>query len=167
MSAAQYYNSQEPQQNYQPPYQPPQQQQQQQYGQSYQPQQYGNYEQQQPKQGGYVPPPGPPPNGNYNMKPSQPYAQAQPPNGGYAENGGGNMYGDTAPFSQANEKTGARFSPKKRLNDPIPLVLFIATIAGWAVVSGIAIKSFVDVNGLGGGFGKASQGGTGTAITLD
>lgn len=104
------------------------------------------------------------------MKPSAPYAPPPPgpppPNGGYAENGG-NGYQDTAPFSQATEKTGARFSPKKRLNDPIFLVLFIAAVAGFAVLSGIAIKGFVDVNGLGGGFGDRQQGGTGSIITLN
>lgn len=77
------------------------------------------------------------------------------------------MYGDTAPFSQANEKTGERLNPKKRLNDPIPLIFYIASLAGFAVLSGIAIKSFIDVNGLGGGFGDNTQGGTGSSITLD
>lgn len=77
------------------------------------------------------------------------------------------MYGDTAPFSQVNEKTGERMNPKKRLNDPIPLVLYIASLAGFAVLSGIAIKSFIDVNGLNGGFGDSAQGGTGSSITLN
>lgn len=58
-------------------------------------------------------------------------------------------------------------APKPRLNDPIFLALFIASVAGFAVLSGIAIKTFVDVNGLGGGLGNARQGGTGTAVTLD
>ena len=105
------------------------------------------------------------------MKPSQPYAPPTqtPPQQQYAppsnpENGGGAQYGDTAPFSQANEKTGARFSPKKRLNDPIFLALFIAAFAGFCVLSGIAISAFIKQDGLGGGFGKG-QGGN--SATLD
>lgn len=118
---------------------------------------------------------------NYGMKPSQPYAapsappppsQAQP----QAQNFSSANYGnteqqqqaayDTAPFSQADEKTGPRFAPRKRINDIIPLVLFIAAIAGFAVLSGIAIKTFVSVNGLGGAVG-GGRGRTGTAVTLD
>ncbi|WWD02756.1 protein PNS1 [Kwoniella europaea PYCC6329] len=113
--------------------------------------------------------------GQYGMKPSQPYAPPQPPpqqqgygdNSYHPESGGPPAYADTAPFSQANEKTGQRLNPKKRLNDPIFLVLFLAALAGFAVVSGIAIKSFVEVGGLGGGFGNGSQGGTGSSVTLD
>ncbi|WVQ67890.1 protein PNS1 [Kwoniella botswanensis] len=113
--------------------------------------------------------------GQYGMKPSQPYAPPQPPpqqpgygdNSYHPESGGPPAYVDTAPFSQANEKTGQRLNPRKRLNDPIFLVLFLAALAGFAVVSGIAIKSFVEVGGLGGGFGNGSQGGTGSSVTLD
>lgn len=122
--------------------------------------------------------------GDWSMKPSQPYADQSyappsgpphgqsypPPSGppqGDAEYGGGNKYGDTAPFSQATEKTGARFRPKARLKDPIFLVLFIAVVAGWAVLSALAIRTFSDLNGLGGGMGNATQGGTGSSITLD
>ena len=146
MSAQQYYNSQQqPSQDYQPPYNP----------------QYNNAYPQGP------PPPQGQNNGNWGMKPPQSYAP--PPNPPPPGNGeyGGNPYGDTAPFSQATEKTGERFKPRKRLNDPIFLILFIANLAGFAVLSGIAIKSFIDVNGLGGGFGDATQGGTGSSITLD
>ncbi|WWD17512.1 protein PNS1 [Kwoniella shandongensis] len=174
MSAAQYYqggddNGYQNQQGY--TQQPPQA-----YGQDRQqphyapppgpPQGQGGYAPQQ----GYAPPPGPPqqsyappPPTNYGMKPSQPYAATNPETNGQPNY----QYQDTAPFSQANEKTGQRLNPRKRLNDPIPLVLFIAAIAGWAVVSAIAIKSFVDVNGLGGGFGNIGSGRTGTSVTLD
>lgn len=107
----------------------------------------------------YVPPQGQAP--NYNMRPSQPYASTNP------ETGGQPVYQDTAPFSQANEKTGERMNPRKRVNDIIPLILFIAAVIGFAVVSGIAIHSFVQVNGLGGGMGDSSIGRTGTSITLD
>jgi hypothetical protein len=113
------------------------------------------------------------------MKPSEPYAA--PPNpppqqyntNGIAEYGNGNNFGagkeynDTAPYSQATEETGPRFRPKKRLNDVIPLVLFIAAVVGFAVVSGIAINTFIKYNGLSGGFGGRQQGGTGSAVTLN
>lgn len=102
------------------------------------------------------------------MKPSQPYqTNGEYKNSNNPENGAPPAYQDTAPFSQATEKTGARLNPRKRLNDPIFLVLFIASIGGFAAVSAIAIKSFVEVNGLGGGFGNVSQGGTGNSATLD
>jgi hypothetical protein len=107
------------------------------------------------------------------MKPSQPYAAPPPPaqNQQYVQNNpetnGQQSFSDTAPFSQANEKTGARFAPKKRLNDVAFLILFIAAIGGFAALSGIAISSFVKLNGLGGGFGNGNQGGTGTGATLD
>lgn len=108
-------------------------------------------------------------NNNYGMKPSQPYAAGQgPDNNGYAENQAAPYKAnDTAPFSQATEKTGARFQPRKRLNDPIFLVLFIAAVAGFAVVSGLSISTFIQQNGLGGGFGNAAQGRTGSRVTLD
>ncbi|WVQ99212.1 protein PNS1 [Kwoniella sp. CBS 9459] len=150
------------------------------YGQ--QPQGYNSYGQQYPQQPQYGAPSGPPPPvaqppQNYGMKPSQPYAPPPPPaqqqngynaNAGNPEAGGGaGSWGDTAPFSQQTEKTGQRLNPRKRLNDPIPLALFIAAIAGWVVVSAIAIRSFVNVNGLGGGFGNVGQGETGSSTTLN
>jgi hypothetical protein len=117
---------------------------------------------------------------DYSMKQSQPYANSYPPPAGppqgqpgqpqYGQDpeyGGGNKFGDTAPFSQATEKTGARFRPKSRLRDPIFLFLFIAAIAGWIVLSVISLRTFVSLDGLGGGLGNTRQGGTGTAITLD
>ena len=189
MSAAQYFS--EDQGNQQPPTQEGERgfvpgQYGQSYPQGYQGQGYGN-NQYAPPQGHPPPGPGPGPqgqgNGNWGMKPSEPYAQGQyqqpppqtqqyhqhpPPAQAQAqvnpENGGGNMYGDTAPFSQANEKTGARFKPRKRLNDPIFLVLFLASFAGFCVLSGIAISEFIQQNGLGGGLG---QGEGGDSATLD
>jgi hypothetical protein len=106
------------------------------------------------------------------MKPSAPYAPASnqqppPPDQGYAESQAPPGYNDTAPFSQANEKTGPRFAPRPRLNDPIFLVLFIASVVGFAVVSGIAISTFVKYNGLGGGFGSSAVGQTGNSVVLD
>lgn len=95
------------------------------------------------------------------MKPSAPYA---PQNHGDAEFQPQNIP-DSAPFSQANEKTGERMNPKPRLNDIIPLVLFIATFIGFVVVSALALRDFSSVDGLGGGFGSGS-GGSGTTLNL-
>lgn len=168
MSAQEYYN-QGPPQGYngaQPQPQPPQQ--------GYYNNNKANAQQQ------YAPPSGlphphpqqPQPQPQYGMKPSAPYApasnqQAAPPDQGYAESQGPPGYNDTAPFSQANEKTGPRFAPRPRLNDPIFLVLFIASVVGFAVVSGIAISTFVKYNGLGGGFGSSAVGQTGNSVVLD
>jgi hypothetical protein len=100
------------------------------------------------------------PNGSYGMTPSAPYAQTND-----AESFHPQTYEDTAPFSQANEKTGERMNPKPRFNDIIPLVLFILTFAGFVVVSALALKDFSSVNGLGGGFGRGS-GGSSTTLNL-
>lgn len=94
------------------------------------------------------------------MKPSQPYAQ----NGPQAEFQPQN-YQDTAPFSQADEKTGQRMNPKARFNDIIPLVLFIATFIGFVVVSVLALRDFSLFDGLGGGVGSAN-GGSATTLNL-
>jgi hypothetical protein len=98
--------------------------------------------------------------GNYNMTPSAPYAATNDAESFHPQN-----YEDTAPFSQANEKTGERMNPKPRFNDIIPLILFIATFAGFVVVSALALKDFSAVDGLGGGFGRGS-GGSSTTLNL-
>ncbi|KAK4688034.1 hypothetical protein P7C73_g2079, partial [Tremellales sp. Uapishka_1] len=140
MSAAQYYQEGQNGSGYQPPVGGP-------------PQQRQQYQEQYPQQQQYQPPSQPPPT----MNGSAPYAnEAAPP-----------PYKDTAPFTQATEKTGQRLNPRKRLNDPIFLILFLANVAGFAVLSGIAINSFIAVNGDGGGLGNDLQGGTGTSATLD
>ncbi|KAJ6625642.1 plasma-membrane choline transporter-domain-containing protein, partial [Mycena sp. CBHHK59/15] len=59
---------------------------------------------------------------------------------------------------------GDRFKPKKRINDPIVLVLFVLQFLGFAALSGIAISSWIKDGGLGGGLGK---GNTGTAVSLN
>ncbi|OBZ70731.1 Protein PNS1 [Grifola frondosa] len=59
---------------------------------------------------------------------------------------------------------GDRFKPKKRINDPIFLILFIAQHAGFAVLSVIVISKWVTTGGLGGGIGG---GNTGNAVTLN
>ncbi len=134
---------------------------------------YGQQQQGYPQQ--YPPPPGPPqgyPNqqGPYNPGQSQPYAQPyQAPENGYKSEKGTGEY--------------ERFKPKKRINDPIFLVLFLAQVcrlcpnvacrrkltvslqfAGFVVVSAIAIKAWIGQGGLGGGVGGKA---TGSSVTLD
>lgn len=148
--AAQQYNTQSHQQNYPPP--------------------TNEYNSHNNHNGNYSQAP-PPPQGQgqgYGMKPSAPYAPPPPPqNQQAAEYGNGGQPYDNAPFSQADEKTGPRFAPRKRINDIIPLVLFIAAIAGFAVLSGIAIRTFIQVNGLTGSGVGVGGGRTGSAVTLN
>ncbi|KAF9049737.1 plasma-membrane choline transporter-domain-containing protein [Panaeolus papilionaceus] len=61
---------------------------------------------------------------------------------------------------------GERFKPKKRINDPIFLILFVLQFVGFAVLSAIALKTWVSSGGLGGGLGKPG-GQTGAAVTLN
>jgi preprotein translocase subunit SecG len=73
-------------------------------------------------------------------------------------------------MATANEKvdqSGERFKPKRRLRDPFFLIFFIATLLGFAALSGIVLHNYSKYNGLGGGVGNSSQGGTGTSVTLD
>ncbi|KAJ9111755.1 hypothetical protein QFC22_006414 [Naganishia vaughanmartiniae] len=65
--------------------------------------------------------------------------------------------------SDGNEKTGQRFRPKKRFNDPIFAILFIACFIGFVALSAIVIRQFVKYGGGGGGFGDIG----GTSATLD
>ncbi|KAJ7346621.1 plasma-membrane choline transporter-domain-containing protein [Mycena albidolilacea] len=57
-----------------------------------------------------------------------------------------------------------RFKPKKRINDPIFLILFVLQFLGFVAVSGIAISQWVKSGGLGGGLGKTH---TGTSVSLN
>ncbi|EPQ57025.1 DUF580-domain-containing protein [Gloeophyllum trabeum ATCC 11539] len=86
---------------------------------------------------------------------SQPYAQTN-----YPPYGGDGGYGGDV----KNPYEGDRFKPKKRINDPIFLILFVAQFAGFVVVSALAISEWVKSGGLGGGLGSGS---TGTGVTLD
>ncbi|TFK44695.1 plasma-membrane choline transporter-domain-containing protein [Crucibulum laeve] len=61
---------------------------------------------------------------------------------------------------------GDRFKPKKRINDPIFLILFVLQFLGFAALSGIALNSWISEGGLGGGLGKTG-GKTGAAVTLN
>ncbi|KAF8345826.1 plasma-membrane choline transporter-domain-containing protein [Amanita rubescens] len=61
---------------------------------------------------------------------------------------------------------GDRFRPRKRINDPIFLVLFILQLLGFAALSGIAISSWISNGGLGGGLGKGGVK-TGIPVTLN
>ncbi|KAJ7594027.1 plasma-membrane choline transporter-domain-containing protein [Mycena floridula] len=59
---------------------------------------------------------------------------------------------------------GDRFKPKKKINDPVFLVLFVLQFLGFCALAGITIASFVTGGGLGGGLGKDS---TGNSVTLN
>lgn len=119
-----------------------------------------------------------PPQGQYNAPP--------PPQGQYNGNGNGNGYNPNgnANYSGGNgyqepsygteggkqdnpPQPGERFEPKKRLRDPIFLVLFLASTLGFAALSGIVLNNYNKYSGLGGGVGNGTQGGTGTGVTLD
>ncbi|PPQ98607.1 hypothetical protein CVT24_003940 [Panaeolus cyanescens] len=97
----------------------------------------------------------------YEPTPSAPYPGPTP---GYAQQyypPPQNSYGDIKdPYE------GERFKPKKRINDPIFLILFVLQFVGFAVLSAIALKTWVSSGGLGGGIGK-SGGQTGAAVTLN
>ncbi|KAG2015548.1 integral to plasma membrane protein [Coprinopsis cinerea AmutBmut pab1-1] len=95
-----------------------------------------------------APYPGPTPTYNHAYAPTPP---AYPPTyGGDVKN----------PFEND------RFKPKKKINDPIFLILFILQLLGFAALSGVALKSWIDEGGLGGGIGKTG-GKTGSAVTLN
>ncbi|KAI0779551.1 plasma-membrane choline transporter-domain-containing protein [Fomes fomentarius] len=100
------------------------------------------------------PAPGPTPNYAPNYPPQGSYDQ---PAYGQGEYGGG--YSD-----QKDPYAGERFKPKKRINDPIFLILFIAQLVGFIIISVITVSKFANTGGLGGGVGKGS---TGTGVTLD
>jgi hypothetical protein len=134
---------------------------------------YNNYgQQQQQQQQPYYAPPfqGYPQNGQQYMPPlnnsvppvtamhsSQPYAEPQ-----YAANMNADIAGKANP-AQAEH----RFKPKKKLNDPVFLILFLAVFAGMIVVAALAIRQFVKYNGGNGGFGDGGQGGTGISTSLN
>jgi len=65
-----------------------------------------------------------------------------------------------------NPYEGGRFKPKKTINDPIFLILFILQLLGFAALSGISLNTWISQGGLGGGLGKEG-GQTGTAVTLN
>ncbi|KAK7057181.1 plasma-membrane choline transporter-domain-containing protein [Favolaschia claudopus] len=102
---------------------------------------------------------------NNNQYQSNPYQPGAPPGPSpeyatqYAPPPPQPFYNDTkSPYEND------RFKPKKRINDPIILVLFILQFAGFVVVSAISISSWVKDGGLGGGLGK---GNTGTSVSLN
>lgn len=53
---------------------------------------------------------------------------------------------------------------QQRVNDIIPLILYLATVFGFAAVSGIALHAYAQNGGLGGGLGS---GDTGSSVTLN
>ncbi|KAI0369721.1 DUF580-domain-containing protein [Pilatotrama ljubarskyi] len=91
--------------------------------------------------------------------PAPVYAQSYappPPQPAYGQGGYGGDY--KSPYE------GERFKPKKRINDPIFLILFIAQLVGFIIISAITISKFSSSGGLGGGVGSDN---TGTRVTLD
>ncbi|KAF7428148.1 putative choline transporter, neither null mutation nor overexpression affects choline transport [Pleurotus ostreatus] len=71
----------------------------------------------------------------------------------------GPVYGDSKdPYE------GDRFKPKKTINDPVFLALFIIQFIGFAGLSGYVLNAWISAGGLGGGLGKGS---TGTSVTLN
>ncbi|KAF8625430.1 hypothetical protein AX15_005390 [Amanita polypyramis BW_CC] len=69
-------------------------------------------------------------------------------------------------YNSKSPYEGDRFRPRKRVNDPILLVLFILQLLGFAALSGIAISSWISNGGLGGGVGKGGVK-TGIPVTLN
>ncbi|KAI5117779.1 hypothetical protein M0805_000422 [Coniferiporia weirii] len=93
----------------------------------------------------------------YPMNVSHPYAPST-----------GGPYNITDQYYNADYKSRdeQRFKPKKRINDPVFLVLFIAQLVGFSVVSGIVLSEWISSGGLGGGLGGGSNGeGAGTSVT--
>ncbi|KAJ9105586.1 hypothetical protein QFC19_003568 [Naganishia cerealis] len=125
----------------------------------------------QAMQGGYAPPPPSGQQAQYqyaapSMPPTAPYAEPAtqypvPPSNDYNPNVPTN--GGQYAVSDGNEKTGQRFRPKRRFNDPIFAILFVACFIGFVVLSALTIRQFVKYSGGGGGFGNIG----GTTATLD
>ncbi|TFK20956.1 DUF580-domain-containing protein [Coprinopsis marcescibilis] len=59
-----------------------------------------------------------------------------------------------------------RFQPKKKINDPVFLVLFILQVLGFAALSGVALHTWIQEGGLGGGLGKEGAS-SGSPVTLN
>ncbi|KAG6852417.1 hypothetical protein C0991_012199 [Blastosporella zonata] len=99
--------------------------------------------------------------------------QVQQPYPGPTPNYGGGYAGyapeQPAPpptYDQKSPYEGDRFKPKRTINDPIFLVLFVLQLLGFSALSGIVLNSWISTGGLGGGLGK-SGGQSGTAVTLN
>ncbi|KAI0062896.1 DUF580-domain-containing protein [Artomyces pyxidatus] len=82
-----------------------------------------------------------------------PYAPNQPPPPPEYHQG----YGEKSAYE------GDRFKQRKVLNDPLILIFFILQFAGFCVVSGLALSTWISQDGLGGGVGS---GDTGTAASI-
>ena len=99
------------------------------------------------------------------MQSSAPYAEPQYPNP--TNNGTYNPNNQDLSGKANPTASPSRFTPKRKLNDPIFLVLFVAVFAGFVVVAALAIRQFVIYNGGDGGFGDSNQGGTGISTSLN
>lgn len=81
--------------------------------------------------------------------------------------GGGYGYAPPPPtYDQKSPYEGDRFKPKKKINDPIFLVLFILQLAGFAILSAIVLTTWVSNGGTGGGIGKPGSK-NGSVVTLN
>ncbi|KZP34479.1 DUF580-domain-containing protein [Athelia psychrophila] len=105
----------------------------------------------------------------WGSQPPQGYSNGAGPNPGYTPN-----YAPppVAPYQQDvynnDQKSpyeGDRFKHKRRLNDPIFLVIFVLQLLGFAGLSGLVLSEWISEGGLGGGLGSGSR--TGTSVTLN
>ncbi|KAI0696716.1 DUF580-domain-containing protein [Cytidiella melzeri] len=121
-----------------------------------------SYTPSQPKWGSqpYTPLPDPRPAGPQMYAP-QYGAPSYPPNNYPAPSG---YPPDDYPTDSKSPYEGGRFAPKKRINDPIFLVLYLLAVVGFAVLSVIVLISWVKNGGLGGTVGSDD---TGTKISLN
>ncbi|CCM05448.1 uncharacterized protein FIBRA_07667 [Fibroporia radiculosa] len=95
----------------------------------------------------------------YQPGPTPNYAEPYAPSGAPPDTDFGNGFSDPkSPYE------GDRFKPRKRINDPFFLIVFMLQLAGFAVLSGIAVNEWVKSGGLGGGIGS---GNTGSSVTLN
>ncbi|RDB16947.1 Protein PNS1 [Hypsizygus marmoreus] len=101
------------------------------------------------------------------MYQEQPYPGPTPNyGGGYNNNYAYAPTPQQPTYDQKSPYENERFKPKKRINDPIFLILFVLQFLGFAALSGVVISTWVSAGGLGGGLGK-SGGQSGTAVTLN
>ncbi|KIK67433.1 hypothetical protein GYMLUDRAFT_37557 [Collybiopsis luxurians FD-317 M1] len=94
----------------------------------------------------------------------QPAAPYPGPTPNYVE--GSNQPPQEPSQAYKQEYEAERFKPKKKINDPFFLIFFVLQFLGFAALSGIAIHSWVQSGGFGGGLGKSGAT-SGTAVTLN
>ncbi|KAF8893351.1 plasma-membrane choline transporter-domain-containing protein [Infundibulicybe gibba] len=110
-----------------------------------------------------------PPYHQQQQQPYPPYAAAPHPGPTPAYANSGPQWQQSPPQEYNDVKSpyeGDRFKPKKKLNDPIFLALFVLQFIGFVVLSGIALASYASTGGRGGGLGKPGAK-TGATVTLN